>query len=420
MKKIVLISLLAFPIFETFGQTLKYNVRAKELNLTQELDSVCFGKNNKRKFIMTGKCKANTSLDKDSATIHINYWLDDIIPLQKDQKIETLGKVLILKINQDELSTAHEMPLRGCSIGLATFNAIKDPLESLYLLQAATTDAYKKLKKSSATLLELKDALTLINDLELLSKDTALLFRKRAQLLNLIAENDIDSKNYEKKVIDCQKALKTYLESLKACNVEWFPVDADKVFLVKDSNNNIVSVYGVQYDRTSDYTYKLANRQFKRFFFSSWEATAVTIPFKCRFQFTKNNLSVPDEFSADLNVGAFISRSFGTITYKHIKSGNSSPNIFKFSVGPFGNISRMEVDSSNTYADKIPLSSKRTIGTFSTGAGIMVAAYGFRFGTFFGWDIGFGNVAKKWNYNQQPWLGFGIGYTLGTVTFSGK
>jgi hypothetical protein len=42
----------------------------------------------------------------------------------------------------------------------------------------------------------------------------------------------------------------------------------------------------------------------------------------------------------------------------------------------------------------------------------MTSIYNFNFGFFGGFDLGFGNSAKKWNFNNRPWIGFGIGYNI--------
>lgn len=177
---------------------------------------------------------------------------------------------------------------------------------------------------------------------------------------------------------------------------------------------------GSKYDRNGKYYIKLQNRQYASFWFDCIEGGALTIPFKYRPKFTKNNVDVQDDFTADLNVGAYLGYSFGKIKYMYRKNEEKEPQKWLISVGPFLSVSRAEIDSTTTLSAEEPLKKKKAIATVSPGLGLMTSIYNFRFGVFLGNDLAIGSTARKWDYHDKWWWGFGLGYNIGLIWGSGN
>lgn len=172
---------------------------------------------------------------------------------------------------------------------------------------------------------------------------------------------------------------------------------------------------GNKYDRNVDYYIQLKNRQSVSFWYNTIEGGALTIPFKYRSSFIKNNIEVEEQFNADLNVGMYIGYSFGKVKYMYRKFEDTKPTDWKISIGPFISVSTTKIDSLTTSASDVPLNKERQIATMSLGLGLMTSVSDFRFGLFLGKDIAFGETGKKWNYSNKFWFGFGIGYNLGLI-----
>jgi hypothetical protein len=170
-----------------------------------------------------------------------------------------------------------------------------------------------------------------------------------------------------------------------------------------------------KYDRNGKYYLKLKNREYASFWFNCIEGGALTIPFKYRPKFTKNNIDISDQFTADLNVGAYLGYSFGKIKYMYRKNEDKEPSKWLVSVGPFLSVSRVEIDSTTSLSATEPLKIKKAIATVSPGIGLMTSIYNFRFGVFLGNDLAIGQTAQKWDYHNRWWWGFGLGYNIGLI-----
>ena len=197
----------------------------------------------------------------------------------------------------------------------------------------------------------------------------------------------------------------------------WATVAVDK-----DNKSKLHINYwlGDDYDRNGKYYLKLKNREYASFWFNSIEGGALTIPFKYRPKFTKNNVAISDEFTADLNVGAYIGYSFGKIKYMYRKNEDKTPSKWLVSAGPFLSVSRVEIDSTTSLSAATPLKAKKAIATVSPGIGVMTSIYDFRFGVFLGKDLAIGETAQKWDYHKRWWWGFGFGYNLGLIWGASK
>ena len=172
---------------------------------------------------------------------------------------------------------------------------------------------------------------------------------------------------------------------------------------------------GDKYDRNGKYYLKLKNREYASFWFNCVEGGALTIPFKYRPKFTKNNVDISDQFTADLNIGAYLGYSFGKIKYMYRKNEDKEPSKWLVSIGPFLSVSRVEIDSLTSLSATKPLKVKQEIATVSPGIGLMASIYNFRFGVFLGNDLAIGQTAQKWDYHNRWWWGFGLGYNIGLI-----
>jgi hypothetical protein len=169
-----------------------------------------------------------------------------------------------------------------------------------------------------------------------------------------------------------------------------------------------------KYDNNADYSIKLDNRDFISYHKRSIEFGPLTIPFKLRFGYSKNNIAIKQEFSADLNLGVYAGYKLGKYRVRYEGTSLKDLSNVSVSVGGFLNLSSISLDSASTSVGKVPFTKdeKATIGIISPGIGLMVSVYNVQLGAFLGWDVGFGKDAKNWNFNNKPWLGFGLAYNL--------
>ncbi len=181
------------------------------------------------------------------------------------------------------------------------------------------------------------------------------------------------------------------------------------------SKLNINYWLGNKYDKNGKYYIKLENRDYVNFWFNSFEGGPLTIPFKYRPKFRRNNIDISDEFTADLNIGAYLGYSFGKITYMYRKNEDKEPSKWLVSIGPFLSVSRIEIDSLTTLSATEPLKQKKAIATVSPGIGVMTSIHDFRFGVFLGNDLAIGRTAQQWDYGNRWWWGFGLGYNVGLL-----
>lgn len=192
----------------------------------------------------------------------------------------------------------------------------------------------------------------------------------------------------------------------------WASVSTDK-----DDKSKLHINYwlGEEYDRDGKYYLRLKNREHASFWFNCIEGGALTIPFKYRLNFTKNNVDISDQFTADINVGAYLGYSVGKMKYMYRKNEEKEPSKWLVSIGPFVSVSRVEADSLTSLSANEPLKGKTSFATVSPGIGLMTSIYNFRFGVFLGKDLAIGSKAQKWDYSNKWWWGFGLGYNIGLL-----
>ncbi|HEX8576297.1 MAG TPA: hypothetical protein VF677_08390 [Flavobacterium sp.] len=192
---------------------------------------------------------------------------------------------------------------------------------------------------------------------------------------------------------------------------------SNKVIEVYEKDGTTIDYYLVnKYDREADYIVQLDNRQLIHFKETGFEFGPITIPIKIRPGFTRNNVSVEQEFTGDLNIGAFGGYKIGTYRARYIRGGGFTqlPTSSSCTIGGFLSFSATGLEKTNTAAGDNPIEddSKKSIGIVSPGIGIMYSIYNFQIGIFGGFDLGIGSNAINWNHNNKPWMGFGFAYNL--------
>ncbi len=162
------------------------------------------------------------------------------------------------------------------------------------------------------------------------------------------------------------------------------------------------------------YYFTLENRQYYKFKFSANQIGALTIPYKIRPSWNKNDTTISEALTTELNLGVYFSRTWGTVTYMYRRLENKKPTKWLNSLGVFANISKVEIDSLTTISSENQLKKdeKKDIGVFSFGIGYMMSIYEVRLGVYIGMDLGIGEFGRRWDYHQTPWFGIGFGYNL--------
>lgn len=199
-------------------------------------------------------------------------------------------------------------------------------------------------------------------------------------------------------------------------NEEWFINSNIIIEIYKDST--IQSYFVNKYDLDGDYTIKLKNREFLSYRKNGFEFGAITVPFKYRYGDTKTvngqEIKVNNEFIADANLGLFAGYKIARYRVRYETGKLKDLSNLGLTIGGFLGVSSTSIDSVSTTLSDNPLKKdeKISIGIISPGIGIMATVYNVQIGGFVGWDFGFGESGKKWNFNEQHWIGFGLGYSL--------
>jgi len=234
--------------------------------------------------------------------------------------------------------------------------------------------------------------------------------------LNCDGKYEVDKQDASIRVLEND----TIVYLCKACetekNEEWF-VNSDIVIEVYKEAK--IEYYLVnKYDRSADYTIKLKNREYLSLKKKGFEFGAITIPFKYRFGDTRTvkgqEVKVNNEFIADANLGLFAGYKLARYRVRYEGGKLKDLSNLGCTLGAFLNVSSTSIDSLSTTFSDNPLEKdkKLSIGVISPGFGAMFTVYNVQIGGFIGWDFGFGQSGKKWNFNGQPWVGFGLGYSL--------
>lgn len=226
----------------------------------------------------------------------------------------------------------------------------------------------------------------------------------------------IDKQDAVKRVLSADTTVVLWLAKDVDKNEEWFKASDIVIEVYKD--NKIEYYFVNKYDRSGSYTVQLDNREFVSYKKRGFEFGAVTIPFKYRFGDKKTingqEIKVNDEFIADANLGLFAGYKLAKYRVRYEGGKLNDLSNLGCTLGTFLNISSTSIDSLSTILSDKPLKKdeKSSIGIISPGLGAMFTVYNVQIGGFIGWDYGFGQNGKKWNFNGRPWIGFGLGYSL--------
>lgn len=155
------------------------------------------------------------------------------------------------------------------------------------------------------------------------------------------------------------------------------------------------------------YYYELKNRQVVNLHFDEFFISAITIPFKYRF---KDNKGENEDFSASINLNAFLGYSWGWTKFMYRKDIDNLERETRFMFGGFLGSSVVELNNSNT--ENLSEGQKYNRGVISYGAGVGWSAGKFQVAFLYGWDNAIGSKSEDWNFNGQPWIGAGIGFEL--------
>lgn len=168
------------------------------------------------------------------------------------------------------------------------------------------------------------------------------------------------------------------------------------------------------------YFIKLQNRQSVSFSFNSIEVSTLLIPFKYQYGYTKNGTDIESEIKTDLNLNAFLGVRTGRVNYFYDKYTSMVETKWSYTFGAFIGLNALKLDSTSTSLSPTPLTKERNVPSFSYGLGIVFNIRDFNLGAFLGADAGLNKEARQSNFQNKPWLGFGLGYKLGFLAGDAK
>jgi uncharacterized protein YdeI (BOF family) len=187
-----------------------------------------------------------------------------------------------------------------------------------------------------------------------------------------------------------------------------------KGFVKFEDNKVIVNPYlrkeNGKFSERDIYYFKMKNRQTIRLSFTEFTVATLTIPIKYRFK----SGDIQEDFSTAFNANFFLGYSWGISSFFHQEKVDNKSNTQKFTAGLLLGASVTEINASNTKYAKEPLTGdvKYNKGLASMGFGATYSLNKINVGLFYGWDFAIGESAEKWNYNEKPWLGVAVGYSL--------
>lgn len=188
-----------------------------------------------------------------------------------------------------------------------------------------------------------------------------------------------------------------------------------KAFVKFPDDNNLILINPfLNKNDTINSTYyiPLKNRRTEWLPFTEFTISSVTIPLKYRFGDDSRNIS--EEFTSGINLNFLIGYSYGNTSFTFRDKVGNKTNTWKLTGGIIFGASTLQLNNANTSASNEPIEAGNTIsqGLFSFGFGATYSFNKLNFGLFYGWDYSLGDTSEKWNYDKEPWLGLGIGYSL--------
>jgi len=163
--------------------------------------------------------------------------------------------------------------------------------------------------------------------------------------------------------------------------------------------------------REKVYYLNLENREIVSLWFNEGVVSSFAIPIKYRF---RGKEGLDEDFTASFNVNLFLGYAIGKTYFTQRNKIGVKSNTWKVTFGGILGTSTIELDSNNTSLDLAPLTSDESFvkGLASLGFGATFSYNKINLGVFLGQDYAIGENADKWNYNKEPWLGIGLGYSL--------
>ncbi len=188
----------------------------------------------------------------------------------------------------------------------------------------------------------------------------------------------------------------------------WLLTEKGKTYYTADN----LEKKSFQLNPETKYYIKLKNRQYVSFFYSNYEIAALTIPFKYRFGNKKNDLCIDPEFNTEINISTFLGKRIGRVTYTYDTYKGMVERDWSVTLGGFFGLSSVKLDSISTSSSKMPLNKEFNAPALSYGIGAVFNISDFNLGLFYGCDNALGKNGDKWNFDNQHWLGIGLGYKL--------
>lgn len=164
------------------------------------------------------------------------------------------------------------------------------------------------------------------------------------------------------------------------------------------------------------YAFEMKNRRTAKLRFNEFTISALVIPIKYRFEVDKGGdlPNIDETFETDFNANLSFNFGLGKTKFFYKEKVGNKSNTWIFSLSPFIGASVVELNSKNTSGSSKPLEEEVELnrGLLSLGCGITFTYNKINIGGFYGWDWAVGESTQKWNYQNKPWLGVGLGYSI--------
>lgn len=182
------------------------------------------------------------------------------------------------------------------------------------------------------------------------------------------------------------------------------PIDDLNIYRKKEERNKRL--------KRDEFYIKLKDREYIWIPFTEFTVTSLTIPLKYRF--ANDDIGLREDFTSAINLNFFLGVTYGNSKFIHRKNVGNKTNTWKLTGGLIFGTSTVSLNANNTTLALVPLAANeaQTKGLFSWGFGATYAFRNINLGLFYGWDYSIGENSDKWNYNREPWLGIGVGYSL--------
>lgn len=151
--------------------------------------------------------------------------------------------------------------------------------------------------------------------------------------------------------------------------------------------------------RDQDYYFRLKNRQQVKLHYQQLTFTALTIPLKV--QFGRDN-SV--NYQTGISIGSLLGYSWGNTRFTYRSKLDNFQRSQEFTIGGLVNVSSIKFNNSNNR--------EVNTGSIALGLGALYTYETISVGVTYGFEWAVGQYSLDWNYNDRPWLGFAIGYSL--------